>query len=134
MSFSPLEKSIQIGLGNALAGAEFLANQINQPPVVVAKIACTRDGIEIGVEVANEFQLTGIEKLVVEQTAFKGKEEQDAAILMFHQIVGGGSVFVLAKGFVAQSISNTIVASVEEVVNQTEIIGIGGKPLTGQEP
>ena len=51
---------------------------------------------------------------------------------MFHQIVGGGSVFVLAKGFVAQGISNTVVAPVKEVVNQTEIIGIGGKPLTGQ--
>ena len=59
-------------------------------------------------------------------------EEGVAAIFMFHQIVGGGSVFVLAKGFVAEGVSNTVVAPVEEVVNQTEIIGIGGKPLTEQ--
>ncbi len=121
-----LGKSIEICLGNALAGAEFLANQINQPPVVAAKVASTGDGVEIGVEVANEFQLTGVKKLVVEQTAFKGKEEQDASILVFHQIVGGGTVFVLYKGLVAQGISNTIVTPVEEVINQTEIIGIGG--------
>ena len=39
-------------LGDALAGAEFFAYQIYQPPVIVAKIASARDGVEIGVKVA----------------------------------------------------------------------------------
>ena len=51
---------------------------------------------------------------------------------MFHQIVGGGTIFVLREGFVTQGFGNTVVAPVEEIVNQAEIIGIGGKPFTGQ--
>ena len=96
-----LRKSVQVGLGDALAGTEFLTNQINQSSVVIAKIASARDGIEIGVKITNELELSGVEKLVVEQAAFKGKEEKDLAISVFHQIVGGGAVFVLREGFVA---------------------------------